>query len=66
VFTKLDLASGYHQLRILPADMHKMVFVAQDGCYEWTVIPFGVVNTQSAFMLAMKSILGLYKKFAIV
>jgi hypothetical protein len=66
VFTKLDLASGYHQLRIHPDDRHKTAFVAPDGFYKWTVIPFGLANALSAVMRAMLRILGPYKKFAIV
>ena len=66
VFTKLDLASGNHQLRIHPDDRYKTAFVAPDGFYEWTVITFGLANAPSAFMRTMHRILGLYKKFAIV
>jgi hypothetical protein len=44
VFTKLDLASGCHQVRIHPDDRHKTVFVAPDGFFQWTVIPFGLAN----------------------
>jgi len=40
VFTKLDLASGYHQVRVHSDDCHKTVFIAPDGFYEYKVIPF--------------------------
>jgi len=66
VFTKLDLASGYKQLCIHPDDRHKTAFVAPDGMYVWTVIPFGLAYALSALMRAMHRILGPYKKFAIV
>jgi len=62
----LDLASGYHQLRIHMDDRQKTVFVTADGFYGWTVNPFGLANAPSAFMGTMHRILGLYKKFAIV
>jgi len=65
VFTKLDLGSGYHQLRIHPDVRHKTAFVTPDGFYEWTVIPFGLANPPSACMRTMHCILGLYKRFAI-
>jgi len=66
VFTKLDLASGYHQLRIHPDDRHKMAFLAPDGFSDWTVILFGLANAPSVFMRAMHCVLRPYKKFAIV
>jgi hypothetical protein len=66
VFTKLDLASGYHQLRIHPDDRHKTAFVAPGGFYEWRVIAFGLANAPSAFMRAMHRVVGPYKKFATV
>jgi hypothetical protein len=64
-FTKLDLASGYPQLRIHQDDRQKRAFVALDGVYEWTVIPLGLANALSVFMHAMHRILGPYKQFAI-
>jgi len=58
VFTKLDRASGYHQLRIHLYDRFKMAFIAPDGFCEWTVIPFGLANVPSAFIRSMHCILG--------
>ena len=66
VFTKFDLASGYHQLRIHSDDRHKTALVIADGFYEWTVIPFVLANAPSVCMHAMYRILGSYKKFPIV
>jgi len=40
VFTKLDLASGYHQVRVHSDDCHKTAFIVPDGFYEYKVIPF--------------------------
>jgi len=66
VFTKLDLASGYHQVRVHPDDCHKTAFIAPDGFYEYKVIPFGLANAPAAFMCMMHKILHPHRRNAIV
>ena len=48
-FTKLDLLSGYWQLRVKEGDEHKLAFVTQDGLFEPLVLPFGVKGGPSVF-----------------
>jgi hypothetical protein len=56
IFTTLDLASGYYQLKLDPADCHKTAFCTPDGQFEWKVLPMGLTNAPSAFMKAMNSV----------
>ncbi|WVZ69109.1 hypothetical protein U9M48_017947 [Paspalum notatum var. saurae] len=67
VFSKIDLRSGYHRLRIRPSDIPKTAFTTHYGLYEYTNMSFGLTNAPAFFMYMMNSVfMDCLDKFVVV
>ena len=67
VFSKIDLRSGYNQVRIKDEDIHETSFKKRYGNYEFVVVPFGLTNAPPTFMCLINSVFSRYlDKFVLV
>jgi hypothetical protein len=67
VFSKIDLRSGYHQLKLRECDIPNTTFVSRYGMYKYTVMSFGLTNVPAYFMYLMNKVFMEYLvKFVVV
>jgi hypothetical protein len=67
VFSKIDLLSGYHHLKVRECDIPKTTFISRYGLYEFMVMSFGLTNAPAYFMYMMNKVFMEYlDKFVMV
>jgi hypothetical protein len=66
-FSIIDLASGFHQIRMIPEDEAKTAFKTHYGHFQFRVMPFGLINASVTFQCLMNAIFGKYmRKFILI